>query len=78
MWFMRRLNIDVVFWFAQGTVEVLSTEGKVIMTKSGGDYFGELALLTVGGGPLGKSGHIAQTEAFSLKPKMMFCTTALT
>lgn len=29
-------------------MEILSADGIVIMTKSGGDYFGELALLTVG------------------------------
>ncbi|CDJ50358.1 hypothetical protein, conserved [Eimeria brunetti] len=39
---------DCMFFIIKGNVEVLSSEGKVIMTKSGGDYFGELALLTVG------------------------------
>ncbi|CDJ34721.1 uncharacterized protein EMH_0067010 [Eimeria mitis] len=39
---------DCMFFIIKGNVEVLSAEGKVIMTKSGGDYFGELALLTVG------------------------------
>ncbi|CDJ61868.1 hypothetical protein, conserved [Eimeria maxima] len=39
---------DCMFFIIKGYVEVLSAEGDVIMTKSGGDYFGELALLTVG------------------------------
>ncbi|CDI84908.1 hypothetical protein, conserved [Eimeria praecox] len=39
---------DCMFFIIKGSVEVLSAEGSVIMTKSGGDYFGELALLTVG------------------------------
>ncbi|OEH78924.1 hypothetical protein cyc_04332 [Cyclospora cayetanensis] len=38
---------DCMFFIIKGNVEVLSADGKVIMIKSGGDYFGELALLTV-------------------------------
>lgn len=41
-------DVNFVVCLMQGTVEVLSSNDAVIMTMSGGDYFGELALLTVG------------------------------